>query len=242
MTLPEFPMLKSLRGLGISDKPEYSQKLENKFDYRNTFHDRPPQFDLMSPVGNEAAQYDFVIASDVLEHVPPPVETAFQNAYKLVKSGGVIIMSVPYSVEDTSTSEHFPELNSFSITTAGGRPVLVNRTAEGQVQTFENLVFHFAATPSLEMREFSEQGLKKLLAGAGFEEIRWHGDEYPPFGILWNEPWSLPFAIRKGPPSFGSETIRELMGEFARAAKRDAQLDHMNRRRWSRLGRKLGAL
>jgi SAM-dependent methyltransferase len=247
LTLAEFPTLKSLRGLGISDIPQYSGKLEAKFDYHNTFYDRAPQLDLMNLPPNEAGQYDFVISSDVLEHVPPPVETAFQNAYQLLKPGGVAILSVPYSIEDAGTIEHFPQLNEFSITDVGGRSVLVNRTAEGQLQIFENLVFHVGtAAPSLEMREFSERGLRQLLTGAGFNSIRWHTDEFPPYGIVWHEPWSLPFAIRKGPPWFGADTIRELMGELKNANHRTAQqksaLEHYKKRRWIELGRKLGLL
>jgi hypothetical protein len=43
LVLNDFPELKSLRGLGISDKTDYAERLEHKFDYRNTYYDRPPQ-------------------------------------------------------------------------------------------------------------------------------------------------------------------------------------------------------
>ena len=246
LALPDFPCLKSLRGLGISDIPQYAGALSEKFDYRNTFHDRAPQFDLMNPPASELGQYDFVIVSDVLEHVPPPAEAGFRNAYSLLKPGGVVVMSVPYSIEDSGTIEHFPQLHQFAVTEVGGRMVLVNRTTEGQLQVFENLVFHLGATPSLEMREFSEQGFKQLLSGVGFDEIRWYGEDYKPYGILWGEQWSLPLVLRKGQRSFGPGTIRELMGELAdvqqRAANCKSELHLLNQRRWVKFGRSTGAL
>lgn len=246
LPLSEFPTLKSLRGLGISDIPQYAGALGEKFDYRNTFHDRSPQFDLMHPAESDLGQYDFVICSDVLEHVPPPAEAGFRNAYSLLKPGGVVVMSVPYSIEDAGTIEHFPRLHQFSVTEVGGRAVLVNRTADGQLQVFDNLVFHLGATPSLEMREYSERGFKQLLATAGFEQIRWHGDDYLPYGIVWGEQWSLPLVLRKGPPSYSADTMRELMGELEHArTTADAvksELHLLNQRKWVKLGSSLGTL
>ena len=240
LPLNEFPCLKSLRGLGISDIPQYSEALQSKFDYRNTFHDRAPQFDLMNPPESEFGQYDFVIASDVLEHVPPPVEAGFQNVYKLLKPSGMAILSVPYSIEPAGTIEHFPELKEFKIMDVGGRSVMVNRKGDGSIEVFENLVFHLGATPSVEMREFSEQGLRQLIAEAGFYEVSWQDQDYPPFGIVWNEPWSLPIVVRKGPPAFGADTIRELMGEIEYWRTTSRVDPPPAASRWARLGHKLG--
>ena len=241
LLLPEFPKLKSLRGLGISDKAEYAEQLEHKFDYRNTFYDRPPLLDLMNPPSSEFGKYDFVIASDVLEHVSPPAQTGFPNIRKLLRPGGVAIMTVPYSVEAVGTAERFPQLNQYCVSAIGGRAVLVNRTVAGEFQVFDELVFHLAASPSLEMREFSETGLRELLAELSYGAPRWHGESYESYGIVWPEPWSLPFALRKGEPSFSAATIRELVKELKvarlEAAVQKASLDHMNRRRWTRMGR-----
>src|SRR6516164_6413697 len=51
LTLPEFPRVKSLRGLGLSDSPQYADQLALKFDYHNTFHDREPVLDVENPPG-----------------------------------------------------------------------------------------------------------------------------------------------------------------------------------------------
>lgn len=241
LVLPEFPKLKSLRGLGISDKAEYAEQLEHKFDYRNTFYDRPPLLDLMNPPSSEFGQYDFVIASDVLEHVSPPAQTGFHNIWKLLRPGGIAIMTVPYSVEAVGTSERFPQLNQYCVSEIGGRAVLVNRTVAGEFQVFDDLVFHLAASPSLEMREFSETGLRELLANLSFGVPNWYGASHDSYGIVWPEPWSLPFALRKGEASFSPATIRELVNELKvarlEAVVQKSSLDHLNRRRWTRMGR-----
>ena len=76
--LRDFPRVKSLRGLGTSDSSQYAKRLTEVFDYRNTFYDREPRFDLGIP-SEESNTYDFLLSSDVLEHVAPPIEQAFRN-------------------------------------------------------------------------------------------------------------------------------------------------------------------
>jgi hypothetical protein len=41
-----FPVLKGIRGLGMSDSLDYAQTLAEKFDYPNTYYDREPKFDI----------------------------------------------------------------------------------------------------------------------------------------------------------------------------------------------------
>jgi hypothetical protein len=45
LILSDFPRLKSIRALGMSDKPCYASILQEKFDYQNTFYDREPRVD-----------------------------------------------------------------------------------------------------------------------------------------------------------------------------------------------------
>lgn len=77
LILPDFPVLKSVRGLGLSDSDVYSEALESRFSYLNTFYHRDPGFDLPNPDEREFGKYDFVICSEVLEHVPAPVDRTF---------------------------------------------------------------------------------------------------------------------------------------------------------------------
>ncbi len=96
-------------------------------------------------------QFDFIISSDVFEHVAPPISMAFENVRKLLKPDGVLIFSVPYS-KNQETVEHFPGLHNYRIVEAEGHYTLRNITRDGVLQIFENPVFHGGACSTLEMR------------------------------------------------------------------------------------------
>ena len=49
LALPDFPVLKSVRGMGMSDPPELAQRLAEKFDYINTFYHQEPRLDVVNP-------------------------------------------------------------------------------------------------------------------------------------------------------------------------------------------------
>jgi SAM-dependent methyltransferase len=229
--LYSFPCVKSLRGLGMSDSESYAAVLREKFDYTNTHFHRAPKFDISGQGAGESGSYDFLIASEVFEHVVPPVEAAFRNAWRLLKPNGVMIFTAPYSLKAT-TAEHFPNLHEHTVAQLGEQMVLVNRTREGQVQVFENLIFHGGLGTTLEMREFSETGLRDLFIAAGFQSVRIFGEDYAPFGIVRNENCSLPLAARKGEFSFSRENAAEMIENWQR----------LLRRKWVRLGNKLGVV
>jgi SAM-dependent methyltransferase len=229
--LYSFPCVKSLRGLGTSDSDSYAVILREKFDYTNTQFHRAPKFDVGDPGAGESGSYDFLISSEVFEHVVPPVETAFRNAWRLLKPNGIMIFTAPYSLEAT-TVEHYPDLHEHTVAQLGDQMVLVNRTLGGQVQVFENLVFHGGLGATLEMREFSETGLRDLFAAAGFQSVRIFGEDYAPFGIVRNENCSLPFAARKGEFAFSRENAAEMIENWQRLLQR----------KWVRLGNKIGVV
>src|SRR5262249_10621202 len=159
------------------------------FDYRNTFFDREPRFDIANPPPEEHGRYDFLISSEVFEHVQPPVERPFANAAALLKPTALLVLTTPYSLE-TRTARHYPDLHEFGFAQVGGRFVLVNRTRTGQMQVFENPIFHVGCSgDALEMREFAETDLQSLLAGAGFRSVRIYAENYSPFGIVRTENW-----------------------------------------------------
>ena len=102
---------------------------------------REPRFDLLRPEPSEFGKYDFVICSDVLEHVEPPVALAFQTLAQLLKPTGFLVLTVPYTLDPVSV-EHFPELNEFGLANVGGKTVLVNRSPNGQYEVYDALRFH----------------------------------------------------------------------------------------------------
>src|SRR6266853_2007977 len=65
--LTEFPKLKAVRGLGMTDKEDYARILAEKFDYTTTHYDRVPRFDFTLVHPQLAGSYDFVLSSDVIE-------------------------------------------------------------------------------------------------------------------------------------------------------------------------------
>jgi hypothetical protein len=137
-----------------------------------------------------------ILCSEVLEHVTPPVEPAFQGLVDLLKPGGALLLTVPYQI-NTGTIEHFPDLHEFSLTVVGGEYVLVNRTRDDVYQVFDKLTFHGGIGSTLEMRIFGEPDLLRNLAEAGFEQVSVLREDYPAFGILHRESWSLPILARK---------------------------------------------
>lgn len=241
LPLGDFPRVKSLRGLGTSDPGQYADRLAEKFDYRNTFYHREPRFDLVHPPDHELGRYDFVVSSEVLEHVFPPVEDAFRSAFSLLKASGVLVMTVPYSLEATM-AEHYPEVHEFGFVQLGERNVMVNRTRDGRTQVFDDPVFHISwGGAALEMREFNETELRRLLSTAGFAGVRTYGEDDAQFGILHSERWSLPIAARRGEFAWSVEATRDLIEhwqEIKRGA--DARVQRYERSYWVRAGRKFG--
>ena len=210
LTLPEFPVLNGIRGIGISDSPDYAERLAEKFSYRNTFYHTEPRFDIVELPESEAGQYDFLIASEVFEHVAPPVERAFDNAFRLLKPGGLFFFTVPYTL-DEHTLEHFPQLHDYGIAQLSDRHVLVNRTADGRLEVFDALVFHGGGGETLEIRRFTEQGLREQFATAGFRSLEIYGASYEPYGIVRSENWSLPMTARKGTFALSAESVAQIL-------------------------------
>jgi SAM-dependent methyltransferase len=73
----------------------------------------------------EFGKYDFVICSDVFEHVASPVERSFNSLARLLKPSGVLIVTALYTLAE-GTIEHFPTIHEIGLTEINGRPVLVN--------------------------------------------------------------------------------------------------------------------
>ena len=236
LRLRDFPTLKSVRGMGISDPEIYAKRLEKLFTYKNTFYHREPRFDLVQPDEGEFGQYDFVICSEVLEHVSPPVDRAFNTLAGLLKPTGVLILTVPYTFAD-ATVEHFADLHESGLAVISGKTVLVNRSADGRYEVFDQLAFHGGHGSTLEMRLFSEPDLRGKLLGAGFTSIRFDSTGSQEFGVVYSGPYSLPIIAAKEPFSLGTKGIGELTQQLATTRK---VLDMVRESRWVRFGRLFG--
>ena len=200
--LCDVPVDKTIKGIGMSDSG-YASIFHEKFNYTNTYYHKEPFLDINN--NNHVANYNnlnFIISSDVFEHVNPypGLHIAFQNLYKMLKSGGFLIFSVPYTNHDTiDHKEHFPELYDYKIISNNGKFQLLNTTQGGKKQVFENLCFHGGPGNVLEMRVFSKKSLFDFLEKAGFTDITAHeGDEnMHKYGIYWSQGCSLIISAKK---------------------------------------------
>lgn len=191
IALPDLPRHKDIVGIGLSDAKPYARRLAAALDYSNTFYHRKPRLDISNVPAERTGLYDFIIASDVFEHVAPPVSRAFANARRLLKPGGVLIFTVPFT-EAPDTIEHFPDLHDYRLLKTNSGWTLENRTADGRMQTYGDLVFHGGPGSTLEMRLFSRAGLEREFAAAGFARMRVAAEPCPEHGIVWPEPWAVP--------------------------------------------------
>ena len=195
LVVPDFPVDEGIVGLGMSDWEEYAGRWAEKFSYTNRFYGREPRLDITAPPADLAGTFDFVVSTDVFEHVAPPVVSALRNLRALLKPGGVVVFSVPY-MSSGDNIEHFPDLFDHRLEDRDGQRCLVNRTREGRVEVFEDLVFHGGEGLTLEMRVFSEPALLAQIEEAGFAPPTIYGATLMEFGIRWDTPLSLPMALR----------------------------------------------
>jgi GT2 family glycosyltransferase len=199
LALSDFPVRPDMRGIGLSDSG-YSDLLPHKLNYTNTFYHKEPKLDITAPIDpNLEGSLDFLISTEVFEHVVPPVSRAFENARRLLKPDGVLILSVPYTLEWEHTLEHFPELYQYKLVQRDDRFVLENVTREGRRQIFKDLVFHGGEGATLEMRIFSKASVLRELTQAGFQQIKVYEDPCWKHGIYWSQQWSLPLGARLNP-------------------------------------------
>jgi len=248
--LVDFPRLKSIRGLGMSDKEGYASILAEKFDYTNTFYDREPRMDFTQAHPDLYGTYDFILSADVLEHIAPPVERALEECCRLLRPQGFLGITV-YCNPPDNLREHFPGLHTYRTVPLGDSVVLINRRADGSLEIRDDLVFHGGSGATLEMREFGITSLKKKLLASGFGEVRLWTDDLPSHGILFDHDVSQPLVARKQPYFMNKSAIRELIDRSRAPAMeldrlRDecdnlrAQMRMASESRWLKLGRKFG--
>jgi hypothetical protein len=135
--LAEFPRRKSIQGLGLTDPAVIADVLTRRFSYRNTHLTTAPQFDIRcddSPVG----PLDFLIASEVFEHVEPPVSSAFENASRILKDSGVLLFTVPW-VFDGDAATAIGDLQDWNLQKGPNGWEIVNRKPNGTVERIGNL-------------------------------------------------------------------------------------------------------
>lgn len=250
LMVSEFPRLKALRGLGMTDHECYAKILAERFDYVNTHYHREPRFDFTEPHPQLAGSYDFILSADVLEHIAPPVERALEEACRLLQPNGFLLVTV-YCAPSDRMREHFPELWEYRIALIGDKPVLINRRRDGSLELREDLIFHGGSGATLEMREFGVTALRSKLLGAGFQSVQLLTENIPEIGVLFDHDVSQPLVARKDPFVMDLAARSQLVDAW-RAAELQArqqqeraevlltQMRLASQSTWVRLGRRLG--
>jgi hypothetical protein len=174
---------KNIKGIGISDDLRYSSHLERLFNYTNTFFHTEPRLDITHQIFGSPDEWDFIICSEVLEHVVYPVSSSLKNLNVMLRLGGTLILSTPY-LEGYESIEHFPLLHNFTVDNVGERWIVSNTRLDGKLEQFQDPIFHGGPGSTLEMRVFGEGDLFSLLSNSGFlvkvyEPTDWES------GVVW---------------------------------------------------------
>lgn len=161
---------KKYRGLGLTDHHTYSHYLEEIFDYKNTFYHCEPKFDIADINNCEAFSeaFDFILATDVFEHVKPPCELPFKNSAKILKKEGILFFSVP-THSGWQTIEHYPRLYKYKVVEIDSNFFILNKTKEGGIEVYSDPIFHGGVGEATEMRFFSYHHVLTLIKDSGFE-------------------------------------------------------------------------
>lgn len=195
LALRDFPHDRAIRGVGLSDWLGYAGPLGERVDYTNTYFHAESRLDITAIPEDWAGSCDFLVTTEVFEHVVPPVQRAFDGARRLLKPGGVMVLTVPFD-HLNGTREHFPGLHAFELREEDGRRRLYNTRRDGRQEVHDDLVFHGGPGATLEMRLFGLRDLLDHCERAGFREVAVHDAEVRERGITWHHPWSVPILAR----------------------------------------------
>ena len=188
---------RKLNILGVSDGHLTSTILGKIYgkNYTNYHYHLDPKLDITKVKKNLYGNADIVSCSEVLEHVEPPIQKAFDGLYKLLKVNGVLVLSVPHTDEKGVHVEHFPIMKKSQIVMQNELFVLKGEDASGASLSFKNLIFHGGIGATLEYRVFSKSSLSDHLKAAGFSDLHVNSNSKL-FGITW-EPWSRVWVAAK---------------------------------------------
>lgn len=192
LAISDFPNRPDLAGIGLSDWEGYADRLAKKLGYKNTFYHQQPLLDITRIDDSQHGIYDFIISTDVFEHICPPISKAFENARYLLKPGGTMILSVPYV--EGETREHFPGTHRFSVRQQASTWVLTSESVDGRIKEYTDITFHGGPGTTVEFRLFGKDGLMKDCVNAGFSPVRIHDETVEEFGIRW-----IPYVADQAP-------------------------------------------
>ncbi len=185
LPLSQFTPDRFIKGIGMSEWEVYAKVLQEKYDFTNTFFHQEPFLDITSESDwKNFENSDFLICTEVFEHVLQPLDIGFKNMRKMLKTGGHLIFSTPFT-DAPATTEHFPGMVDFVTAQMGEEWLVVSKDAEDRYAVYdENIVFHGGPGTVLEMRIFGREELLGQLRDAGFE-VEVFSQPIPEIGYYW---------------------------------------------------------
>jgi SAM-dependent methyltransferase len=171
--------------LGVSDAPQVAEFLSglDKVSYTNTFYDAAPKLDIARPSWRYKKRNHLVVCSDVLEHVMHPIGSSIRGLYSLLRPGGFVIATVPYSYSDINR-EHYPWMVSYKARHLGDdKWDVVGLDSNSIERVVNNPVFHGGPGNTLEMRLLSRQVLLNEFVSSGFEDVNLDENDSPSIGV-----------------------------------------------------------
>jgi len=184
-TVKEFPKWKKAHIVGLSDHSllsSYLAELPN-VKYQNTFFDENPILDISNPPREFRNNIDILINSDVLEHVMFPISKSLVGALKVLRKGGTMILTVPYSLRGPSV-EHFPWMTNYTVDIEVDPARVIGFDEHGESTILPEPVFHGGPGNTLEMRQLSLPVIVDELKKAGFSRIQHFYESIPELGIV----------------------------------------------------------
>jgi len=182
--LPKFTKDRYVKGIGMSEWDGYAKVLKKKYDFTNTYFHQEPLLDITSDDWQKFTDLDFVICTEVFEHVLQPLQVGFENMRKMLKKGGHLVFSTPFN-GSPETVEHFPGMVDFATCQIGEDWLVVSRKADGSYEIYDqNIIFHGGPGTVLEMRMFGRESLLAQLRAAGFAPTVF-SQAIPEIGYYW---------------------------------------------------------
>lgn len=176
---------KKPRIVGISDADLVAATLKNQrnLKYFNTYLDVRPRLDISAPRAKYKNLADLVICSDVLEHVMFPVQSAIRGLFEILKPGGYVVVTVPYTFHEPN-QEHYPWMKSYEASQNNDGTWRVTGIAfDGTSREVENPIFHGGPGNTLEMRLLSREELISNFRDAGFTKVEIDEKDQKELGI-----------------------------------------------------------
>ena len=171
--------------IGLSDSEQIEQYFNERFSekYQNTYLDTEPKLNVVDPNSYQENLADVVISSDVFEHVFFPLSDALVGCQRILKPGGFLITTMPWTTFEPSV-EHYPWMVSYTVQKmSDGNFMVIGTDKSGSPRVVENPIFHGGPGNTLEMRFINLFVFQDELVKAGFRLISTLLDDEPSYGI-----------------------------------------------------------